>query len=431
MQNDLFAIIFKSVIKIPNRLKMNKLVILGAGTGGTLIANKLRKKLSRAEWEITLVDKEPEHYYQPGFLFIPFGIYQSSQVVKPKSRFIPNGVRYIEAAIERVAPESNEVFLAGGVNLKYDYLIIATGTDIVPSETPGLDGKEWHKSIYDFYTIKGAESLSRAIEGFTGGNFVVSLVELPFKCPVAPLEFAFLADSYFTKKGIREQVNISYVTPLSGAFTKPKATKMLGDLMKEKNITLIPDFNIEEVDNDSKKLVSYDGREVPFDLLTIVPVNMGAEYIGRSGMGDDLNFVPTNKHTLQSEKWDNVFVLGDAANIPTSKAGSVVHFAAEILYENFLSAIKGKPLQAKFDGHANCFIITAIGEGTLIDFNYDVEPLPGTFPLPVIGPMKLLKVNRLNYWGKMAFKWAYWNLLIKGRHMPISTSMSMVGKRTA
>jgi len=410
---------------------MKHLLILGAGTGGTLIANKLRKKLQSTEWAITLVDKDPHHYYQPGLLFLPFGIYNKEQIVKPKRKFFPPDISFVQAGIHRVNPSENTVELENGTLLNYDYLIIATGTDIVPAETPGLDGKEWHKSIFDFYTLKGADLLRGAIENFQGGNFVVSLVELPFKCPVAPLEYAFLADSYFRRKGIRDKVHISYVTPLSGAFTKPKATKMLGELLEQKNITLIPDFNIERVDNDSKKLVSFDGREVPFDLLTVVPVNMGAEYIGRSGLGDDLNFVPTNKFTLQSEKHENIFVLGDAANLPTSKAGSVVHFAADILYENFLSAIEGKPLKGKFDGHANCFIVTGIGEGTLIDFNYDTEPLPGTFPMPLIGPMKLLKVNKLNYWGKMAFKWVYWNLLLKGRHMPISSAMSMAGKKTA
>lgn len=409
---------------------MNKLVILGAGTGGTLIANKLRKKLTTAEWKITIVDKDPQHYYQPGFLFIPFGIYNSSQVLKPKEKFLPSGVDYIIGEVEKVDPLSRKVFLSDAILLDYDYLIIATGTDIVPHETPGLSGPEWQKSIFDFYTHQGATLLGKALDNFEGGNLVVSIAELPFKCPVAPLEFAFLADSYFIKKGIRHKVNIIYTTPLPGAFTKPKATKMLGELLNEKGIELLADFNIEQVDNEGKKLVSYDGREVPFDLLTIVPVNMGAEFIGRSGMGDDLNFVPTNKHTLQSERWENIFVLGDAANIPTSKAGSVVHFAAEILYENFLSAIGGQPLKASFDGHANCFIVTGIGEGTLIDFNYDVEPLPGTFPLAVVGPMKLLKVNKLNYWGKLAFRWIYWNILIKGRHMPISTPMSMSGKRT-
>ncbi len=246
---------------------------------------------------------------------------------------------------------------------------------------------------------------------------------------MAPLEFAFLADAYFTKKGIRDKVNIYYTTPLSGAFTKPKATAMLSQLLSEKNINIVADFYLERVDDENKKIISYDGREIEFDILASIPVNMGADYVARSGMGDDLNFIPTDKFSLRAEKWDNIFVLGDASNIPTSKAGSVVHFAADVVYENILSAINGKPMEAKFDGHSNCFIETGFGKGSLIDFNYDTEPLPGTYPVPGIGPMKLLKNTRLNHLGKLMFRHIYWYILIKGRHLPVSSAMSMSGKK--
>jgi sulfide:quinone oxidoreductase len=253
--------------------------------------------------------------------------------------------------------------------------------------------------------------------------------EIPYKCPVAPLEFVFLAEAYFTKKGMRDKVNITYVTPMSGAFTKPVATKMLSALLEEKNISIIPEFYLESVDNENKKILSYDGQEVPFDVLTIVPVNMGSEMVKRSGLGDDMNFAKTDKHTLQSKDFENIFVIGDAANLPTSKAGSVAHFAAEILTENLLSAIEGRPLKAKFDGHANCYIETGYGKGALIDFNYDTEPLPGTFPLPGIGPFGLLKNTKINHYGKILFRWIYWHILLKGREMPIEAHMSMAGKQ--
>lgn len=408
---------------------MKKIVILGAGTGGSIMANKLKKVLNLNAWNITVVDKEPTHYYQPGFLFIPFGIYKKNSVSKPKKKFIPKGIDFILAEIDRVEPDLKKVFLSNGKTLEYDYLIIATGTDIKPSETPGLQGREWHKSIFDFYTYEGAVAFHDYLKNWTGGNLVINIAELPLKCPVAPLEFAFLADAYFTKKGIRDKVNIFYTTPLSGAFTKPKATAMLGELLKQKNIEIVPDFYLERVDDENKKLISYDGREISFDVLASIPVNMGADYVARSGMGDDLNFIPTDKFTLRSEKWDNIFVLGDASNIPTSKAGSVVHFAAEVVYENILSAINGKPLEAKFDGHSNCFIETGFGKGSLIDFNYDTEPLPGSYPVPVVGPMKLLKNTRLNHFGKLAFKYIYWYILIKGKHLPVSSAMSMSGKK--
>ena len=407
---------------------MKKIVILGAGTGGTIMANKLRKVLERDEWSVTVVDKDPNHYYQPGFLFIPFGIYSKHDVVKPKASFIPAGVKFIVNDIDRVEPDKNTVYLTNGQILEYDFLIVATGTHINPAETPGLLGREWRKSIFDFYTHEGAVALSTFLKTWEGGDMVINIAELPFKCPVAPLEFAFLADEFFVKKGIRDKVNIYYTTPLSSAFTKPKSSKMLGELLKEKNIQIIPDFYLERVDDENKKIISYDGREVKFDLLTIIPVNMGADWVARSGMGDDMNYIATDKYTLRSEKWENIFVLGDASNIPTSKAGSVVHFASDVLFENLMAAIEGRPLIAKFDGHSNCYIETGFGKGSLIDFNYETEPLPGTYPLPGIGPFGLLKNTRINHYGKVMFRWIYWHLLLKGKELPLESQMTMAGK---
>ena len=408
---------------------MKKLLILGAGTAGTMILNKLHKVLDRDEWEFTIVDHNKTHYYQPGFLFIPFGIYNKQDVIKPKHNFFPSGVNVIYNTIEKIEGENNKVFLNGGKVLNYDYLIIATGTEISPEETPGLKGNLWYKDIFDFYTIDGAVALQKKLKDWKGGKLVICISEVPYKCPVAPLEFAFLAEAFFTKAGIRDKIDISYVTPMSGAFTKPVATKMLSELLEKKNINIIPDFYLEKIDNEKKVLVSYDEKEIPFDLLTIVPVNKGSDMIERSGLGDDLNYVYTDKHTLKSEKFSNIFVLGDAANLPTSKAGSVAHFAAEILQENLLADIEGRPMTAKFDGHANCYIETGYGKGALIDFNYNTEPLPGTFPLPGIGPFGLLKNTKINHYGKILFRWIYWHILIKGKEMPIEADMTMAGKK--
>lgn len=408
---------------------MKKIVILGAGTAGTMMLNKLHKILDKEEWQLTIVDQHKTHYYQPGFLFIPFGIYNKQDVIKPKYDFFPSGVNVIFNEIDRVDGENNQVFLNGGKILNYDFLIIATGTQTCPEETPGLTDKLWYKDIFDFYTVEGAVALHNKFKDWEGGNLVMCISEVPFKCPVAPLEFVFLAEAYFTQKGIRDKVNITFVTPMSGAFTKPVATKMLSELMVEKNIKIVADFYIESIDNENKKLVSYDEREVPFDVLTIVPVNLGNDMVERSGLGDDMNFVKTNKYTLQSDDFENIFVLGDAANIPTSKAGSVAHFAAEILTENLLSAMEGRPLKAKFDGHANCYIETGYGKGALIDFNYTTEPLPGTFPLPGIGPFGLLKNTKINHYGKILFRWIYWHMLLKGKELPIEANMTMAGKK--
>jgi sulfide:quinone oxidoreductase len=407
---------------------MKKLLILGAGTGGTIMANKMRKVLDRSEWEITIVDQFKIHYYQPGFLFIPFGMYTKNDVIKPKNDFIPVGVNLIYQEIEKVEGEKNQVLLKDGTVLKYDYLIIATGTQIVPEETPGLKDKLWHKEIFDFYTIEGATALAEFFKTWKGGNLVLNIAENPIKCPVAPLEFVMFADAFFVERGMRDKVNITYVTPMSGAFTKPRASKMLGGLLKEKNINIIPDFYIERVDNDNKKIISYDEMEVPFDVLISIPVHMGSKMIERSGLGDDLDFVKTDKFTLRSQQFENIFVLGDAANIPTSKAGSVVHFSADIVYENLICAIEGRELSGKFDGHSNCYIETGHGKGALIDFNYDTEPLPGYFPFPGLGPFGLLKETRMNHYGKLLFRWIYWHILLKGKEMPIDSKMTMAGK---
>jgi len=408
---------------------MKHLLILGAGTAGTMMLNKLYKELDQDEWKLTIVDQYKTHYYQPGFLFIPFGIYKKQDVIKPKHDFFPPNVEVIFSPIDKIVGEENKVLLEGGQVLKYDFLIIATGTQTRPSETPGLKDKLWYKDIFDFYTIEGALALHDRFKDFEGGELVMCIAELPYKCPVAPIEFVCLAEAYFTERGIRDKVKITYVTLMSGAFTKPVASKMLGDLLEEKNIKVVPDFYLEHVDNDNKKIVSYDEQEIPFDILTIVPVNMGSDMIKRSGLGDDMNYVKTNKCTLQSDDFENIFVIGDAANIPTSKAGSVAHFAGEILMENILATMEGRPLPAKFDGHANCYIETGYGKGALIDFNYVTEPLPGTFPFPGIGPFGLLKNTKMNHYGKVLFRWIYWHILLKGKELPIQADMTMAGKK--
>lgn len=407
---------------------MKNLVILGAGTAGTLMSNHLAKVLSD-EWQIKVVDHRREHHYQPGYLFIPFGIYKAEDVVKPTQHFLPSRAEYFQSGIDRVIPEQNKVLLENGQDLNYELLIIATGTDIAPGEIEGMLGPHWQREVFDFYSLEGAVALHDKLKDWEGGKLVVHIAEMPIKCPVAPLEFAFLADYFFSEKGLRDKVEISYVTPMDGAFTKPVASKALGHLLAEKQIEVVPNFNVMEVDGEARVIRDYEGREVAYDLLVTVPTNMGADYVARSGFGDELNFIPTHKHSLQSKVADNIFVIGDATNLPTSKAGSVAHFEGEVLLENIERYIAGEALAEDFDGHANCFVETGHGKALLIDFNYDTQPLTGTFPIPGIGPLQLLKESRLNHMGKLAFKWIYWNMLLRGRPIPfVGPQMNPAGK---
>lgn len=408
---------------------MKRILILGAGTAGTMVANRLVKELDRSEWKITIVDQNETHYYQPGFLFIPFGIYNLNDVKKPKRDYLPPEVDVIISPIELIEPDQKRVKIEKDNRyLTYDYLIIATGSRIVPDELDGLMGDEWRKSIFDFYTPEGAVALHKFLRTWEGGKLVLNIAEMPIKCPVAPLEFLFLADWHFHERGMRDKVELTLVTPLPGAFTKPKAAAMLGDIMAEKGINVVTEFNIGRVDGEEKAIYSWDERKVDYDLLVSIPTNMGDPLIERSGMGDDLNFIPTDKHTLKALNHEDVFVLGDATNLPSSKAGSVAHFQVDVFIENFMRYVDGLEMEPTFDGHANCYIESGFGKGILIDFNYDVEPLPGNFPLPGIGPFNLLKESRSNHWGKVMFRWMYWNLLLKGKELPIPAQMSMAGK---
>ncbi|MGQ0832282.1 MAG: type III sulfide quinone reductase, selenoprotein subtype [Microthrixaceae bacterium] len=408
----------------------HRVVILGGGTGGTLTANRLRRRFASDELTITVVDQDDRHVYQPGLLFVPFGLSSTEDIVRPRGRQLHDGIEYRQSAIDRVEIADDEVHLVDGSVLGYDVLVVATGARLVPEETEGLVGPGWMEKVFTFYTPEGAAALGAALADFDGGRVVVNVVDLPIKCPVAPLEFSFLADWYFHERGIRDRVQLTYVTPLDGAFTKPVASAQLGGMLADKGIDLITEFNTGEVDGAGGRLVSYDEREVPFDLAVVIPLHGGAEYVGRSpGLGDDLSFVPTDERTLQSKAAPNVFVIGDATNVPASKAGSVTHFEGETLVDNVARFLSGEPLEAGFDGHASCFIETGFHKAMLIDFNYDTEPLTGRYPNSAGLP--LLKESRLNHLGKLLFQPFYWHGLLPGRDIPgIGAAMPTAGKHT-
>ncbi len=409
---------------------MRRLLILGAGTAGTIAANKLRRLLARDDWDITIVEQSAAHYYQPAYLFIPFGRYRPTRARRKAARYLPAGVTKVQGEVDRIDPDARTVALIDGSQLAYDFLIIATGTSPCPEETPGM-ADDWHGAVHSYYTYDDAVALRDALAKFDGGRLVLHITEMPIKCPVAPLEFILLADSHFRRRGIRDKVDLTFVTPLGGAFTKPVAAAAFGTMLDDRGIAVEADFMVESVDAEGHKLVSYDEREVPYDLLVTIPLNRGAAFVGRSGLGDELDFVTVDKGTLRHTKYDTIFAVGDAANVPTSKAGAVAHFEMDLFPEQFARMADGEAPTETFDGHAMCFIESGDGKAMLIDFNYETEPLAGMYPLPAIGPLPLLKESRLNHLGKLAFEWAYWHMLLPGRRMPVPARMSMRGKKKA
>jgi len=408
---------------------MKKIVVLGSGAGGTMVGVKLRKELSDREWQITIIDNDEMHHYQPGWLFIPFGIYTAGDCMKPKREFIPKNINFVFDEVVGVNPDKRRVEGKKG-KYDYDWLVIATGCRPVPEELEGLE--EWKPdptaNEHTFFTLEGAVALQKKMKYFKSGKLIFNIAEMPHKCPVVPMEFIFMADWFFVKKGVRDNVEIEFVTPNTGIFTKPIATKVMSATAEEKNIKVTANYDIAEVNTQEKTIESARGEKISYDLFVSTMPNLGADYIEDSNLGDGMGYVFTDHHTLRAEKFDNIYVVGDATNVPTSKAGSVAHYEAEIIVENMILEIDGQEPKPSFDGHSTCFIVSGHEKAYLFDFNYKTEPLPGKFPFPGIGPFDLVGESYMNYWGKMMFKWVYWNLLLTGQDLPLEPQMTMAGK---
>lgn len=412
---------------------MKNIVILGAGTGGTILANMLENELNLKEWAITVIDKSDEHHYQPGYLFIPFRLYgyeRRDDVARGIQDKLPKNVHFVKAEVKLIDHAGKKVETSDGT-YAYDWLISTMGCHIAPEEVDGMAEVIGTNGVHTFYTLDGAMKAQKALDEMESGKLVIDICDMPIKCPVAPIEFAFLADFYFNNKGIRDKVDITLVTPFSGAFTKPNANRILSEIAERKNINIMPNFSIESVDAGKNQIHSFEGESIDYDLLVAVPPNMGPEAIEASGLGDGTGYALTDPRTLKARKTDNIYIMGDNSNVATSKAGSVAHFEAETVVENLLREMGGKEPLPSFDGHANCYIESGYHKALLLDFNYDVEPLEGKFPLPAVGPFSLLKESYLNHMGKIAFDWIYWNMLLTGilPMVPLLPSqMNFIGK---
>jgi len=405
---------------------MKNLVVLGYGAGGTMVATKLREKLKESEWKVTVIDRDWQHHYQPGWLFIPFGIYTQEECAKPKLDFVLKGIDFVLDEVTNIDPVKKRIKTKKG-HYDYDWLVVATGCRIMPGEVEGMM-EGWRGDIQDYYTPEGAVALYKKWKYFKKGRIVLNIAEMPIKCPVAPLEFIFMADWFFSVNGVRNDIELELVTPLPGAFTKPVASAALSQMCEKKNIKITPNFDLAEVNAAGKIITSARGDEVNYDLLVAIPPHFGAQVIIDSEIGDPMGYIDTEHGTLKAKQYENMYVVGDATNVPTSKAGAVAHYESDIIVMNLLREIDGQEPLPEFDGHSTCFICTGYEKASLIDFNYKVEPLPGKYPFPGLGPFTLLGESYFNYWGKMMFKWVYFNMMLKGKELPLEPQMFMAGK---
>ncbi len=377
-----------------------QVVILGAGVGGTLTANLLAREIGE-QARVKLIDPTGSHVYQPGFLYLALGQAKAKHLSLNEDRLLRDEVEVVRHSAEAVDIDGRTVKLMDGTALPYDYLVIATGSRIVPEEVPGFEG------AHHFYSMEGAEHLRRALEDFQGGRILIGVAGIPYKCPPAPVEFSFMLEEHLKHRGLRERSSVTLLSPLNRAFTIESASKLVQPLMEERGIELETFFNVESVEPGKKMVNSLEGESREYDLLVLVPPHRGQPIVDVSGIGDPGGWIPTDQHTLQllrdGKPLDNVYVIGDATDIPISKSGSTAHFQSHVVAKRISAAVKEK---ATTDGHYNgrvmCFLETGYGKATALQFDYDHPPEP---PQP----------SRHWHMGKWVFNRIYWVTVPQGR----------------
>jgi sulfide:quinone oxidoreductase len=373
-----------------------KIVVLGGGVGGTLVANLLDKALGR-EAHVTVVDPTGMHDYQPGYLYVALGEAKGHWLSREERTLLRRGVDLaIEEAI-RIHPEAGTVQLARGGSLEWDYLVIATGARLVPDQIPGLS-----EGSFDFYSLAGAERLGQELRRFQGGRIKVGVAGIPYKCPPAPIEFTFMVDGYLRGRGLRDKSEIELLSPLNRAFTIESASKLIQPIMERRGIGLTTFFNVEAVDPSAGVVESLEGEKQEYDLLVLVPPHEGAEVVKASNLGDVSGWLPTDRATLNVGDHENVFAIGDATDLPISKSGSTAHFEAPVVASRIASLITGTAPKTNYGGRVMCFLETGDGKATSLRFDYEHPPIP---PTP----------NRAWHVAKWLFNRLYWETVPQGR----------------
>jgi len=376
---------------------MKKVVILGGGVGGTIVANLLAKKLRPDEAEITVIDKTGQHVYQPGFVYVAFEKMKPERLVRDERKLLRKRVKLVIGEAVKIDPEGRTVHMADGRMLAYDRLVIALGARLTPEELPGFS-----EAAHHFYTLEASLRLREALEKFQGGKIVVGVASVPYKCPPAPSEAACQLDYYFTRRGLRHKVDIHFLSPLSRVFPLEPVNPVVEKIFAEHNIRSTIFFNVESIDPEKKVVHSIEGESVPYDLLIMVPPHRGAKVVEDSGLGDRGGWLPTDKYTLRTKAHPEIFALGDCTDIPVSKSGAAAHFQAKVIAESIVADLRGEPATARYDGHVMCYCDAGYHKGISMSFDYEHPPVP-----PPLG---------LKDWlGKRILNRAYWFLVPTGR----------------
>ncbi|MHA1303016.1 MAG: NAD(P)/FAD-dependent oxidoreductase, partial [Candidatus Heimdallarchaeaceae archaeon] len=346
---------------------MYRVVVLGGGFAGLTVANKMARKAKKNNIEVTLIEPLDFNTYEPGLLLYAFNKKPLSKLTKPIHKILHKRVKYIRMRAKRIDTEANKVILEHDEEIPYDYLILATGVHYIEKDFKFNE----QKNIHHFYSIPETEKLRRMLRSFEGGTIVISPSTVPYKCPPAPVEFTLLLDEFLRKRGLREKTTIKYLYPLSKPFTIPEVAEKVEVMYEKRGIEFISFCNYERIDVENKKFISFEGEEIDYDELVLVPLHEGQQVIKDSGLGDREGYVPTDKFTLKVKGYDNIYAIGDCTDLPTSKSGTVAHFSAGIVVKNIIYQIKGKEPKAKYDGRTLCFLVTDFKRAYLLNFSYE------------------------------------------------------------
>lgn len=373
-----------------------KVVVLGGGVGGTLVANLLAKELGR-DGKVSVVDPTGMHHYQPGYLYVALGQANGRWLVRDERTLLRREVDLVIEQATKVDPEKGLVHLERGGTLEYDYLVFAAGARLVPDQVPGL-----RQGSYEFYSLEGAQRLREALRRFRGGRLLVGIAGVPYKCPPAPVEFVFMVEEYLRRRGIRDRSEVTLLSPLNRAFTIESASKVIQPIMEQRGIKLVTFFNVEEVDPSAGTVSSLEGEKLEYDLLVLVPPHRGQQVVIDSGLGDASGWLPTDRFTLQVEGQDRIFAIGDATNLPISKSGSTAHFEAPVVASRIASLVRGTAPNENYGGRVMCFLETGNRKATVLRFDYEHPPAP---PQP----------NLIWHSAKWLFNRLYWETVPQGR----------------
>jgi sulfide:quinone oxidoreductase len=371
------------------------IVVVGGGSGGTLSANllakQLRPEIQTGEVKVHLVLGSQQHIFQPGYLHVAFAGQDPTEIVREERSLVNESVQLVEEPAERIDLKSQVVILASGKALQYDYLIIATGSVPNPKAIPGLS-----EAALNFHTSpEESRRIWDTIQKFDGGHVIVGIAGVPHKCPPSPNEAAFLIDDYFRKRGIRDKVKLTYLTPYPRPYPAEPMSRVVEPLLKERGIEVVTFFNVESVDPTKKEMYSLEGESQSYDLLIMVPPHRGAEVVLKSGIGDADGWIPTDKNTMKIAGYEDAYAIGDATNIPVSKTGVTAHLEAITASDNIVSSNRRRRELHKYNGRINCPFEMGSGKAAFVVGSYDM-------------PVKEMHPSRIRYMMKKAFARFYW-----------------------